>query len=122
MEMGRGMRPMGAYRRGRPREGEGMDDKAIEREIAIGKVEQAFGLFIDNFAACDPSKDRGDIAGCASEYFAGMIAGIVLDREASAEEISKAAAPRLGIVSVANITRSEHFIREMVSKVTEIRG
>lgn len=99
-----------------------MDDKAIEREIAIGKVEQAFGLFIDNFADCDPSKDRGVISKCASEYFAGMIAGIVLDYGASAEDIATAASRGLAIVSIANITGSEPLIRDTVSKVAEIMG
>jgi len=99
-----------------------MDDKSIEREIAVGKVEQAFGIFIDRFATSDPSRSRGEVAKLASEYFAGMIAGILLDPGASSKEISEKAVGALSIITIANVSGSESFIREMVSKAAEIRG
>ena len=99
-----------------------MDDKAIEREIAVGKVEKAFGEFIDRFATNDPSRSRGEVARLASNYFAGMIAGILLDPGASTKEIGEKAVGALGIITVANVSCDESFIREMVSKVAEIRG
>lgn len=99
-----------------------MDDKAIEREIAVGKVEQAFGLFIDRFTHDVPSNDRGRVASMASDYFAGMVAGIALDPGASAEDIAEVAPRGLAIVSIAKISGDESFIRKMVSKVAEIMG
>ena len=99
-----------------------MDDKAIEREIAVGKVEQAFGEFIDRLAASNPSIDRGNIAKFASNYFAGMIAGVLLDPGASSKSISDKAAADLGVVALANISGNESIIREIVSKVAEIGG
>lgn len=97
-----------------------MDDKAIEREIAVGKVEQAFGIFIDRFAAAEPSRGRGDVARIGSDYFAGMIAGVVLDPGASAEDIASKASRGMGLVAAASLTGNESFIREMVSKVAEV--
>lgn len=99
-----------------------MDDKAIEREIAVGKVEQAFGLFIDRFVSDVPSKDRGCVATMASDYFAGMVAGIALDPGASADDIAEAATRCFALVSIAKISGDESFIRKMVSKVAEIMG
>lgn len=94
-----------------------MDDKSIEREIAVGKVEQAFGLFIDRFASLDPSRSRGDVARLASDFFAGMIAGVLLDPAAPPNDVAEKAVGAMSLVAVANISRDERFIKEMVSKV-----
>lgn len=99
-----------------------MDDRAIDRQIAVGKVEQAFGLFIDRFASLDPSRSRGDVARLASDFFAGMIAGVLLDPAAPPNDVAEKAVGAISLVAVANISRDERFIKEMVSKVAEIRG